>query len=510
MITPSDLGLPDKFSSWRQNQFEIAIKAAGSSKFAFLLDSPTGTGKSIIAAAVQRILSQNIVYLCTTKQLQNQLVNDFPYAKVLKGRANYPCMKFVNMFPEITAEVCNQHNKEDCGSRGRCPYFMAKRAALTAPIAILNMAYFLTEVNYGGTFSGTPYAVLDEMDTVEDQLMNFIELNISKRQLDSLNIVAPKFKTKFESWVEWANETLKVTSHEVDTLAQKMNSDWYTPDPGEVKRLLRLERLDSKLNFFVRNVNENWVWYPGNDAWSFKPIWIAPYAKNALWKHIKKMLGMSATILEPRQASRSIGLMDYEYVALPSLFPKEHRPIYFEPCGDIIEKELSTVLPRLAKSVEKVMQKHSSEKILVHTVSYKVRDYLMKNISSDRFTTHTTFDKVTKLEEFKKSPKPLVMLSPSMDRGVDLPGEECGPIIIAKVPYPNLGDPQVSKRLYASKDGSRWYAYKTVKTIIQMAGRAIRSVDDYGETYILDSQFKRIYTENKDMFPQWFKEAIVM
>jgi Rad3-related DNA helicase len=508
-IEPVDLNLPVKFKEFRQNQLQVAMKAAGSQKYAFLLDSPTGTGKSIIAATVQRILAKNIIYLCTTKQLQDQLVNDFPYARVLKGRSNYPCNKYFSMWPEITAEMCNDE-KDECGYKDSCAYKKAKRAALNAPIAILNMAYFLTEINYGKTFSGAEYVVIDEFDATEDQLMGFIECNISKYTLDMLKLEQPKYKTKFDSWVEWADETINVIKPQIEEMEKEMESAWYQPDPKQARKLINLKRFESKLSFFVRNVSEKWVFYPSESNWSFKPIWISSYADNALWKHMKKVLGMSATILEPRQAAKNIGLEDFEYLALPSPFPKENRPVEFIPCGNIIEKELNIALPMLARKVDELIRLHPNDKILCHTVSYKIRDYLVEHIKTDRFITHQTKDKGEKLDAFKRSDKPLVMLSPSMDRGVDLPYDQCRVVIICKIPYPNLGDPQISKRLYGSKDGRFWYAYTTIKTIVQMAGRGVRAADDYAKTYILDGQFERIYKEHLNMFPQWFKEAVIM
>jgi Rad3-related DNA helicase len=263
------------------------------------------------------------------------------------------------------------------------------------------------------------------------------------------------------------------------------------------------------LSFLVRNVSDRWVFYPSEQSWSFKPIWIAPYAETQLWRHMKKVLGMSATILEPRQAAKNIGLEDYEYLALPSPFPKENRPIEFIPCGNIIEKELNTALPMLSKKVDEIIRINPHDKILIHTVSYKIRDYLVSHINTDRFITHQQKDKAEKLEEYKRSNRPLVMVSPSMDRGVDLPYDQCRVVIICKVPYPNLGDPQISKRLYSSKDGRFWYAYQTIKTIIQMAGRGVRAKDDYAKTYILDGQFDRLYKDHPNMWPEWFKEAII-
>ena len=42
-----------------------------------------------------------------------------------------------------------------------------------------------------------------------------------------------------------------------------------------------------------------------------------------------------------------------------------------------------------------------------------------------------------------------------------------------------------------------------------MTGRGMRSVDDYCDTYILDSQFMSIYRKNGNLLPKWWKDAIV-
>jgi Rad3-related DNA helicase len=123
--------------------------------------------------------------------------------------------------------------------------------------------------------------------------------------------------------------------------------------------------------------------------------------------------------------------------------------------------------------------------------------------------THTSFNRVEVLDAFKASTQPKELLSPSMDRGVDLPEDQCRAVIIAKLPYLDLKDPQVSRRVFSSKDGDRWYALQTISKIIQMCGRGVRSATDYADTYILDKQFDKIYSQWSTMFPKWFKESII-
>jgi Rad3-related DNA helicase len=77
------------------------------------------------------------------------------------------------------------------------------------------------------------------------------------------------------------------------------------------------------------------------------------------------------------------------------------------------------------------------------------------------------------------------------------------------VPYPNLGDVQVSRRLYSASDGPLWYSVQAIRSIVQATGRGMRSSTDHCECYILDANFGRLFTEYNDLFPSWWREAIV-
>ncbi len=515
MIKPIDLDLPAKFPGFRPNQFQIASKIAASQKYAFLLDAPTGTGKSLIAATAQRLSDVNAVYLCVTKQLQDQVLNDFPYAKTLMGRSNYICLKYPKMFPNVSAEECTHTSETPCSYRDRCPYTLAKDAALKSPLAVLNMAYFISEVNYVGAFKNRKLLIIDEFDEVESQLMNHVELRITRKQIDRYGLGEPKLKTKVDSWHEWAKDALSILVPKLILLQSSVEiGGWGGLDFKSIKECTRLERLVSKFKYFIKEVDDTWVSYSSQDGWSFKPTWVSKYANGVLWDHAEKVLGMSATILDPRQISLNTGLMTktgrfYDYLQMESNFPKENRPVYYKPVANVVNKSMEFALPRLANSVKEIMASYPNDRILIHTVSYRVLSYLKQSIKSDRIITHSTADRTTVLNMFKASTKPLVLLSPSMERGVDLPDDQCRVVVIAKVPYPDLGDNQISRRVYGSRDGNRWYAHQTISSIIQMSGRAVRSSSDHAEIYILDGQFEKIYNEYNGLFPKWWKDALI-
>ena len=93
-----------------------------------------------------------------------------------------------------------------------------------------------------------------------------------------------------------------------------------------------------------------------------------------------------------------------------------------------------------------------------------------------------------------------------MTEGVDLKGEHSRFQILCKIPYPYLGDKIVKKRMNKYKG---WYDLQTVKSIIQSTGRSVRSSDDYAVTYILDSDFERLFRKNSMIFPQDFKNCMI-
>ncbi len=509
-MKPIDLRLPEKFKEFRAGQLEMSAKIATSSKYAFLLDAPTGSGKSLLAATVQRLREHKIIYIVTTKQLQDQILRDFSYAKTIKGKSNYPCLKYKKL--GLSADSCTHTKTNECSSIDHCPYRIAKKEALGAELAVLNMAYFLNEANYVGGFSDQKYAIIDECDTTESQLMSYIEFVVTNKQLAEFRVEPPKFKTKFESWIEWANKVREIVIAEQHKLAETMDSPWYSPEVSDVRRMTSLERFIAKLGYFVSNVDTTWIWYPEEERWTFKPVWVAKFGETYIWSHFEKVLCMSATILDARQFANNVGIVpkhDCEYLSIPSPFPKENRPVYVDPVDDIIYANMDRALPRLASKIQEIMNKYPTKKILVHCVSYQISKYLVEKIRSPRIITHSAKDRASQIDLYKASDRPLVMISPSMDRGIDLPGDLCDVVIIAKVPYPSLGDPRIKKRVYGSSDGNSWYAHHTISTIIQAAGRATRSIDDHTDTFILDAQFSKLYKDYKFMFPPWFRESIV-
>jgi len=146
------------------------------------------------------------------------------------------------------------------------------------------------------------------------------------------------------------------------------------------------------------------------------------------------------------------------------------------------------------------------EGVVAHNChSYKIGNYIKRNIRSKRILIHDTANRDEVLRKHMRSKEPTVLLSPSMAEGVDLQQDASRFQILCKVPYPYLGSSIVRKRMNKWK---WWYPLQTAKSVVQSVGRSIRSSNDFAVTYILDSNWEFFYRRNHDMFHADFHKCL--
>lgn len=541
---------PPKFQQLRSHQWlavqEIVSALRDPNIKAVFLDAPTGSGKTLIGECVRRLMNLPTVYLCTTKQLQQQFIDDFPYAKLLQGRSNYPTQNYPDRFrpgddhplsDSITAAdcakrkipiTCAEANCSDpycegghwkwvcplCDNPAMCAYTLAKQTALRADLAILNTAYYLAEANGPGEFSRRKLIILDEADNIERSLLNYVEISISASIRKRLDIGMPAKKTVPKTWQVWIEgECLPAVEKALKESQAKLRMLKGDARIKEARWHRRLARLKDQLEG-CSVADGSWVYtgYKGaNPTVIFKPIKVDEFGPKLLWDHSEKWLLMSATFIDPYGMAEDLGLpaSNIQIVQMPSSFPAERRPVYIIPRANMGYKSYEEEVPRMIQAVQDVMNAYPDERILVHSVSYKLTNALISGLNSKRIMSYArAAERDMVLDKFRQTPG-AVLIAPSLDRGVDLPDDECRVVVVAKIPFPDLSDKQTSARLY-SKGGSRWYASSTIRTICQMTGRAMRSADDYCDIYILDRQFVSNLWKNKRLMPKWWRDAVIM
>jgi len=82
----------------------------------------------------------------------------------------------------------------------------------------------------------------------------------------------------------------------------------------------------------------------------------------------------------------------------------------------------------------------------------------------------------------------------------------CSAQVLLKVPFPDLGDRRVKRRLELGH--RRWYQNQAMLEVIQAYGRAVRAEDDAARFYVVDGSFVELLKTTWNYIPEWFKDAL--
>jgi Rad3-related DNA helicase len=522
--SPADERWHPEFPSWvtsfRPHQIDAVnqiVEAFKSTKIV-ILQAPTGTGKTLIGEMVRRWLpnvagtSVSGIYACTTKHLQDQFLRDFPDAAVLKGRANYPTQSKMR---DVTAADCTKTGREDncrwCAESASCPYRVARRVALGSPIAVLNTTYALTAWNGPETFTNRGLVTLDEADMLEGELLSHVSVTISPRWMKELGLELPK-RTVEGAWEPWLRD---------DVIPALERALWDLPevDEGTTRELRARQSLQRLKASIVRVANElaedptQWVLTDyDRGAATFKPIMVGRFANDLLWRHGQRFLLMSGSVLSADEMAESLGIPrgGFALVDVPMTFPVENRRIRYVPVASLTAKTKDEAVPKILKATKKIILDHPGERVLIHTVSYHLAKDMVKGLGKlgrPVYSYLAAKDKDMALEGYLAT-EGSVLVAASMDRGVDLPDDDCRVQIIAKIPYPYLGDKQVNARMRRTRNGQSWYSLQALRAMVQMTGRGVRADDDWCETYVVDTQFQELLSRYRAVMPRWWMDAV--
>ena len=521
-------------SAFRTGQAEAIQFALDSPKKIVVIEAATGSGKSLIAMASGAAQGE-VTCLVHSKILQTQYTDDFPEARSLFGRSNYDCLQN----PGTTCEDCTSNEHSVCKhhmaykniSTGKlegdysnpCLYKIQKHKVLSSRYRILNYDYFLSEANYIGKFSGQDFVVIDEADSLEATLINFVTLTFTRYALRRIGMdeeaaklkMTSKFKDQLvQSWKNFGQTALI----RVNAIIGKINNtikaagNNITPQiESAMKELKKIVRLKEKINLFLNNVDDTWMLDNQSDKLIFRPLWLTPeMAEKFLWQHAKKFVLMSASFYPRPILAKTLGLDidDIDYHMIPSQFPVANRPVYIAPVANLTYKTMDVEIPKLIPAIRSIVDSRPNSKGIIHAVSYTLAHKIVDLMNSPRYITHNSTDRQEVLDRFMESDEPLILVSPSLERGVSLEDDKARLVIIAKSPYLSLADKIVSARLYSSKLGSDWYKATMMLTVLQMAGRAVRSAEDYAECFILDEQVEQAITSRPGFLPGWFMDAL--
>lgn len=505
------------FASYREGQreaLEAARDAFAAGARVVVIEAPTGAGKSALAVSLAHD-ARSAYVLTGQKVLQDQYQRDFATLATLKGRGTYAC-EVVTHATAANAPCLMGRTFPGCEA---CGYYRARDAAMAAPVALMNYAAFLHQLNDAGGFGARDLLVLDEAHGAEAQLMQYLQVRISDEMLERAQVDerVPAFidaEYAFEL-AETFLPRLVARRHELQA-----ELDAALVRSADLARLQTLQWLDTQVRRLrwltdTWDAGIDWVFEQGTDRggrWlGWKPVEVAALADELLLGHARRVLMLSATVLDERTFLRGLGVAAEEaaVIRMPSTFPPERRPLVLRPVARLTRHHQERELPRLTEELIAIMDDHETEKGVVHTHAYRIAAALHAGLPDRlrrRIVTHVSSDgRQAALEEHLTRPEPTVLLTPSMTEGLDLADDLARWQVICKLPYPYLGDPQVAAR--RARDPG-WYAWRTSLTLVQAYGRAVRSRDDHAVTYLLDADAPSFLRRHHERLPGWFVEAI--
>lgn len=497
-----------------------------------LFELPTGAGKSPIAITLGAWSSAvapptgykpGAYILTTQKTLQSQYMRDFAQRGLveLKGAANYHCSCHDTNCSEGSLLNKAAGPEVRCDN---CPYAFSKREFMRNKMGVTNFSYFLSETRYVGKLQPRATLIIDEAHNAESQILSMVEIELTQRRAQFVGLTGkiPVFKqgNNDECRVWLSQKFMPLLAMKLESCEAEAAAELTKGDKKAAVRAMQvvngLETIQEKLNGFLESENkDDWfIYMNNNESLCIKPLSAAKFAEDVLLKFGSRVVFMSATILDANAFARSLGL-DKDlcgFMRAESEFPIENRLIHYYPTGSMGYKDYDATLPKLLARIKRVLDKHANDKGIIHVNSYKlqedVKTYFAGTPYEARLVFHTNVlgSRDEALQIHHDSPLPTVLVSPSMTEGLDLKDDLSRFQIIAKVPYPSLGDAFIKARM---ERDPKWYTWQTALTLMQATGRSIRSANDHATTYILDSGFSYFLTKAGSILPKWWLDSIV-
>ena len=539
---------PSKWTPNTAQQFilnELANVLDDERKF-IIICAPTGSGKSMIAKTLcntssyptkefQRDCMSGAMYdpnrisldthyqrsgcavLTCTKSLQDQYVAEFTDGKALKGMMNYPCS--VNEDHTYQDGICKfvSGQKKVCMKEGQCAYI--NQRALTD----CNRSQFF---NYSVFMQRSPkvkhkdFIVCDEASELEVILVGEYTVAISIEPFMDLVQVAipptPLKKALKGEYLTWIDECKEICEQQVAIL----ENNWSEAQKGNKKKKkipyqeLNRHRKLSEYALKLKTLSETWwdteyLIENEDDILVFKPYNVDKLADRFLFSYGKKVILMSATIIDHENFAKTLGIQpnDYHYIESPSMFDPDKAPI--KKVGDfgITYANKRETLPIVSAIAQKLCEHHIGEKGIIHSHSMEVLDYVRRAMGGDKRFLYREDDRTNEdlIKQHKLSTKDTVLVSPSMTHGVDLKGDLGKFQLIMKAPFSPMGDNRIKRKM---KEDPQWYTNMMLSTLVQACGRCNRTADDESVTYILDATAWNTIQRNLKRLPEYFRKRL--
>jgi len=434
--------------------------------------------------------------------------------------------------------------------QSNCPYLIAKKEFLKSSIKLTNMSMGSKISSFNEAdevknsegitvkkFNNRSLIIIDEAHRIEDVLIdtgtfvfNPIIYTDLHREITSENIFSENdmgelynvINMYFQNLIQYNNKVIKLKPE--TNLIQKV--EWFNKQLlfRDVDPEIKISKKEIEFRNYINSIYSHLgiaktnteivilitkdedsktsviakLQGKENFIFTLKPISPKGCVNKLLYNKGQKYLHLSATIgdIDYYLEEMNIPETDYEFLDLPSPFPKENRKIVFAPVIDYNYRNKEQAIPMISKAMNTIINTyHPNDLGVIHTSSYSDAWEFRPLLG----ITQRIF--IPKIHEIKEHIGKKVLIGPSLFEGVDFKDDKARWQIITKMPYSSIGDTYTQIKMNYNK---KWYFNVTLKKIIQAIGRVVRHEEDYGVTYILDGNFKNFIP----YLPEYIKESL--
>jgi len=440
--------------------------------------------------------------------LQDQYKTLFTDTDVLIGTSNYQCSYDENYSADTAPCLLIKSLKESCWAKKSCPYYEARNKAIVSNFATLNYNMFFALPSH---VKHKQYMICDEASELEDQIVKEFSCQLNFELLKKSEVIIRPLPsdTDYGKVGRWLSTLLSDIEERIEDLKDIVTKTVETnPLLNDRKAELSiLLNIQSKVKTLMD------TWYDSEyiierlqTGVNFTPLKVDKLASR-IFDYADKIVLMSATIIDPANFCKTLGITKFKYLEADSTFDASKAPIYANTKIKLNYANLQNNLPKIAKQIKEICSHHKDDKGIIHTQTNAITKYLKDNLKDKRVLYREPgVSNENILEMHQSSELPTVLASPSMSHGVDLKGDLARFQIIIKAPYLPTTDKRVEKMM---KVDSNWYINKMLSALIQSCGRGVRSREDYCTTYILDAAIIEAIIKNKHKIPKYFLDRFM-
>ncbi len=431
---------------------------------------------------------------------------------------------------EGTTGKKKQYVKE-CPMFSECRYYQDKNRAMTEDNAIMTLDYFLYspagDILNGNEWGWQPRDILvvDEAHFLSAKLVDFFSISISEKGFPGFNykkvidtiaekkksmkpsdnfsvLVVNTFNEEYDTYLKLQDEEMEYLktfledgkedgNHEPEDSNHEPMCSYLGKDMPVEEAMQKHKKFLYKLKFVRRNIRPDteFVYYPTDTGFTLKPYTAKDYVQ-VLWNAFDHIILSSATLFDVPNYLEDLGLSKYKWkqIDVSAPFDPDNGPIFKATDLYLSMKNFDALIPKVVNEVDRIMEEHPNERGIIHCFSDRYRKAIWSATKNrNRMVVHDSFNRQEVLKEFTTNVKEgdnKVLLSVNMGEGVDLKDDLARFQIVVKCPFLPMGDPWVS--LHKERSG-KWYRNNATIELMQMAGRVVRSKEDFGSTYIIDA-----------------------